>query len=83
MAKYNGLLLIDKPIKWTSFDVVNYVRRMVAELEGKKPKNTKVGHTGTLDPLATGLLVLCVGSFTKKVPELIKQDKIYFLFLKV
>lgn len=77
MPKYNGLLLIDKPQEWTSFDVVNYVRRMVAELEGKKPKNTKVGHTGTLDPQATGLLVLCVGDFTKKVPELIKQDKTY------
>lgn len=77
MPKYNGFLLIDKPQDWTSFDVVNYVRRMVAELEGKKPKNTKVGHTGTLDPQATGLLVLCVGDFTKKVPELIKQDKTY------
>ncbi len=77
MAVYNGLLLIDKPIGWTSFDVVNYVRKMVAELEGKKPRNTKVGHTGTLDPQATGLLVLCVGGYTKKVPELIKQDKTY------
>ncbi len=68
---------MDKPQGWTSFDVVNYVRKMVAELEEKKPKNTKVGHTGTLDPQATGLLVLCVGSYTKKVPELIKQDKTY------
>jgi tRNA pseudouridine55 synthase len=73
-----GLLLVDKPAQWTSFDVVNYVRRMVAQIEDKKPRNVKVGHTGTLDPAATGLLVLCVGkNYTKKVPELIKQDKTY------
>lgn len=73
----NGILLVDKPVDWTSFDVVNYVRRMVATIEGKKPKHVKVGHTGTLDPAATGLLVLCVGKYTKKVPELIKMDKTY------
>ncbi len=56
-----GLLLVDKPAGWTSFDVVNYVRRIVANAEGKKPKNVKVGHTGTLDPFATGLLVLLIG----------------------
>ncbi len=72
-----GLLLVDKPKGWTSFDVVNYVRRIVATVEGKKPRNVKVGHIGTLDPAATGLLVLCVGKYTKKVPELIKQDKTY------
>lgn len=73
-----GILLIDKPEGWTSFDVVNYVRRMVARIDGKKPKNVKVGHTGTLDPAATGLLVLCVGKeFTSKVPTMIKQDKVY------
>jgi len=72
-----GFIYVDKPEGWTSFDVVNYVRRMVAGLEGKKPRNVKVGHTGTLDPAATGLLVLCVGKATKRVPELIKQDKTY------
>lgn len=72
-----GLLLVDKPEGWTSFDVVHYVRNIVARLSNKKPKNTKVGHTGTLDPAATGLLVLCIGSYTKRVPELIKQDKLY------
>jgi tRNA pseudouridine55 synthase len=56
-----GILLIDKPSGWTSFDVVNYVRKIVADVEMKKPKNVKVGHTGTLDPLATGLLVLLIG----------------------
>ncbi len=73
----NGLLYIDKPEGWTSFDVVNYVRRMVTRLEGKKPRNVKVGHTGTLDPAATGLLVLCVGKATKQVESLMKQDKVY------
>jgi len=54
------------------------VRRMVATEEGKKPKNTKVGHTGTLDPLATGLLVLLVGKeYTRKATELTKLDKTY------
>jgi tRNA pseudouridine55 synthase len=73
-----GILLIDKPEGWTSFDVVNYVRKIVARVEGKKPRNIKVGHTGTLDPMATGLLVLCVGkTYTKKVPILIKHDKTY------
>jgi tRNA pseudouridine55 synthase len=73
-----GLLLVDKPTDWTSFDVVNYVRRMVANAEGKKPKNVKVGHTGTLDPFATGLLVLLIGKeYTKRAGELSKLDKTY------
>lgn len=73
-----GILLIDKPSGWTSFDVVNYVRKQVAEAEGKKPKNTKVGHIGTLDPLATGLLVLLIGKeYTRKAAELSKLDKVY------
>lgn len=79
IEKTTGLLLIDKPHGWTSFDVVKYVRNIVAQLEEKKPKNVKVGHTGTLDPAATGLLLLCVGVYTKKVPELIKQDKTYLV----
>jgi tRNA pseudouridine55 synthase len=73
-----GLLLIDKAPDWTSFDAVNYVRRLVATVEGKKPKNVKVGHTGTLDPAATGLLVLLVGKeFTRRATELSKVDKTY------
>jgi tRNA pseudouridine55 synthase len=73
-----GILLVDKPAGWTSFDVVNYVRKIVAVHEGKKPKNTKVGHTGTLDPFATGLLVLLVGKdYTRKATELSKVDKTY------
>jgi len=79
-----GLLLVDKPKEWTSFDVVNFVRRQVAAVEGKKPKNTKVGHTGTLDPLATGLLVLLVGKeYTRKATELTKLDKTYEVTMKL
>ena len=79
-----GVLLVDKPAGWTSFDVVNYVRKMVARAEGKKPKQVKVGHTGTLDPFATGLLVLLVGKeYTKKAGELSKQDKTYEVTMKL
>ncbi|HEX8182991.1 MAG TPA: tRNA pseudouridine(55) synthase TruB [Candidatus Saccharimonadales bacterium] len=79
-----GILLIDKPREWTSFDVVNYVRRQVAQLEGKKPKNCKVGHTGTLDPLATGLLILVVGKeYTRRAGEFSKLDKTYEVTMKL
>ena len=73
----NGILLLDKPLGWTSFDVVNYVRKAAATYLGKKPKHVKVGHTGTLDPQATGLLVLLVGKYTKRAPELSKEAKTY------
>jgi tRNA pseudouridine55 synthase len=73
-----GLLLVDKPSEWTSFDIVNYIRRIVATAENKKPKNCKVGHAGTLDPFATGLLVLMVGKeYTRRAGELTKLDKTY------
>lgn len=75
--RINGILLVDKPQGWTSFDVVNYVRKIAAAIENKKPKHMKVGHTGTLDPLATGLLVLLLGSYTKRASELSKVDKSY------
>lgn len=79
-----GILLVDKPREWTSFDVVNYVRKMVAAQEGKKPKNCKVGHTGTLDPLATGLLVILIGkAYTRRAGELSKQDKTYEVTMKL
>jgi len=79
----NGVLLIDKPPSWTSFDVVNYVRKILARAAGKKPKQVKVGHTGTLDPMATGLLVLLLGSYTKKAPELSRLDKTYEVTMKL
>jgi tRNA pseudouridine55 synthase len=79
-----GVLLVDKPLGWTSFDVVNYIRKQVAVIEGKKPKNTKVGHTGTLDPLATGLLVLLIGKdYTRRATDLTKLDKTYEVTMKL
>jgi tRNA pseudouridine55 synthase len=73
-----GILLVDKPEDWTSFDVVNYVRRIVANKEGLKPKQIKLGHSGTLDPFATGLLILLVGKdYTRRASEFSKQDKTY------
>lgn len=65
------LLLVNKPYKWTSFDVVSKVRNAF------KPLKLKVGHAGTLDPLATGLLVICTGKFTKKIDTFQAQDKEY------
>ena len=75
----NGILLIDKPKGWTSFDVVNKVRHIIQQsgLNTTGRKRFPVGHTGTLDPLATGLLVILVGNFTKKATELTKLDKVY------
>lgn len=61
------ILLIDKPLAWTSFDVVNKVRYALTRRLGIK--KLKVGHAGTLDPLATGLLVLCVGDYTRRIDE--------------
>ncbi|RYZ23733.1 MAG: tRNA pseudouridine(55) synthase TruB [Sphingobacteriales bacterium] len=63
------VLLIDKPLTWTSFDVVNKLRYAL--------KVKKIGHAGTLDPLATGLLILCTGKFTKRIEEIQNADKEY------
>ncbi len=68
------ILLIDKPPGWTSFDVVNKVRNLIKRYAGKK---IKVGHSGTLDPLATGLLVLASGKKTKTLESLTGLDKEY------
>jgi len=79
-----GVLLVDKPATWTSFDVVNYVRKIVANYEGKKPKNVKVGHSGTLDPFATGLLVLLIGKdYTRQAKKYSKLDKTYEIGMKL
>ena len=77
----DGILLIDKPKEWTSFDVVAKIRGLVrAETGQKKPK---VGHAGTLDPLATGLLIVLVGNMTKKQDDFMKKDKVYDVTLKL
>jgi tRNA pseudouridine55 synthase len=75
----NGILLIDKPKGWTSFDAVNKVRRIIqySPLNATGKKRFPVGHTGTLDPMATGLLVLLLGNYTKMAPGLTKLDKTY------
>lgn len=63
------VLLIDKPLEWTSFDVVNKLRNQL--------RIKKVGHAGTLDPLATGLLIVCTGKFTKRINEYMAKEKEY------
>ena len=76
-----GLLLVDKPENITSFGVVARVRGYLkAELKLKK---LKVGHSGTLDPAATGLLLLAIGSYTKKIPKLLLKDKEYVVTMKL
>lgn len=70
-----AMLLIDKPLAWTSFGVVNKVRYLLARKTGNK--KLKVGHAGTLDPLATGLLILCVGDYTKRIEEFQAMPKAY------
>ena len=73
--KNGHVILIDKPLEWTSFQVVNKVRWLIKkEFNLKK---IKVGHAGTLDPLATGLLILCTGKFTKKIETYPAQHKEY------
>src|SRR5574338_391413 len=70
-----SLLLIDKPQGWTSFDVVNKIRWFLRKKYNVK--NIKVGHSGTLDPMATGLLLICTGKFTKELQHLTGLDKKY------
>lgn len=69
------VILIDKPLTWSSFDVVNKIRYAIKKYEQKK--KVKVGHAGTLDPLATGLLILCSGKMTKQIEQFQGQEKEY------
>lgn len=72
----NGqVLLIDKPLNWTSFDVVNFLRSFIRKIYSIK--KLKVGHAGTLDPLATGLLIICTGKKTKEIESYQGMDKVY------
>jgi tRNA pseudouridine55 synthase len=75
----NGYLLIDKPSGWTSFDVVNRVRHMIQSsgLNTTSKKRFPVGHAGTLDPLATGLMIVMLGDYTKQAQDFSKLDKSY------
>lgn len=68
-------ILVDKPLHWTSFDVVNKLRWNIKQRI--KVKNIKVGHAGTLDPLATGLLIVCIGKHTKQIDQIMADEKTY------
>ena len=69
------MLLVDKPLTWTSFDVVKYIRKSL--VSKFKIKRIKVGHAGTLDPLATGLLIICIGKQTKQISIYQNLSKTY------
>jgi tRNA pseudouridine55 synthase len=69
------MLLVDKPLEWTSFDVVNSLRYFICK--AYHIKKLKVGHAGTLDPMATGLLIICTGKMTKQINSFQGLDKVY------
>jgi len=75
------ILAFDKPLHWTSFDVVNRVRGMLCRALGLK--KLKVGHAGTLDPLATGVVIVCTGRQTKRIDELMNHTKEYVATLQL
>ncbi len=70
------ILLIDKPLTWSSFQAVNKLK-YILKRQFDLPKKFKIGHAGTLDPLATGLLIICTGKFTKRITEIQSQAKEY------
>ena len=70
------IILIDKPLTWSSFQAVNKLK-YILKRKYELPKKFKIGHAGTLDPLATGLLIICTGKFTKKITEIQAQTKEY------
>ena len=73
--KDGQVLIFDKPLEWTSFQLVNKVRWLIRK--NLNIKKIKVGHAGTLDPLATGLMIICTGKFTKRLHEFVGQEKEY------
>ncbi|MBK5285606.1 MAG: hypothetical protein JJE25_09385, partial [Bacteroidia bacterium] len=83
LSPAGALMLISKPIRWTSFDVVKKIRNVLTSPltslrgSGEPRVHFKVGHAGTLDPLATGLLILCTGRMTKNISEIQSQEKEY------
>lgn len=79
----NGqILLVDKPLDWSSFQAVNKLKYKLKR-EFNLPKKFKIGHAGTLDPRATGLLIVCTGKFTKKIPEIQDAPKEYWAEIKI
>ena len=75
-------ILLDKPLDWTSFQAVNKLKYKLKS-EFNLPKKFKIGHAGTLDPRATGLLIVCTGKFTKIIPEIQDAPKEYFTEIKI
>ena len=76
------IILLDKPLDWTSFQAVNKLKYKLKK-EFNLPKKFKIGHAGTLDPRATGLLIVCTGKFTKKIPEIQDAPKEYLTEIKI
>ena len=76
------IILLDKPLDWTSFQAVNKLKYKLKS-EFNLPKKFKIGHAGTLDPRATGLLIICTGKFTKIIPEIQDAPKEYFTEIKI
>lgn len=80
LVNKSGTFLFDKPYRWTSFDVVGKVRSMCKQAFGER---LKVGHAGTLDPLATGLLIVCIGKDTKTIDRYSGLDKEYIATINI
>ncbi|WP_294208023.1 tRNA pseudouridine(55) synthase TruB [uncultured Chryseobacterium sp.] len=76
------IFLLDKPLDWTSFQAVNKLKYKLKR-EFNLPKKFKIGHAGTLDPRATGLLIVCCGKFTKNIPEIQDAPKEYWTEIKI
>ena len=77
------VLLVDKPLDWTSFQTVNKIKFKLKREFPELPKKFKIGHAGTLDPRATGLLIVCTGKATKQIPEIQEAPKEYFAGIKI
>lgn len=77
------ILLVDKPLDWTSFQAVNKLKYKLRREFRELPKKFKIGHAGTLDPRATGLLIVCTGKFTKRIPEIQDAPKEYITEIKI
>lgn len=77
------ILLVDKPLDWTSFQAVNKLKYKLKREFPELPKKFKIGHAGTLDPRATGLLIVCTGKFTKRIPEIQDAPKEYITEIKI
>lgn len=77
------IFLLDKPLDWTSFQAVNKLKYKLKREFKELPKKFKIGHAGTLDPRATGLLIVCTGKFTKRIPEIQDAPKEYWAEIKI